>query len=76
MDAATFSLENGKQFQIKAVNNSPINKYIQRIFLNAKPYTRSYITYADIMKGGELRFEMDSSPSTAWGLKVSDRPTN
>lgn len=75
MDEATFSLENGKQFQIKAINNSPANKYIERIFLNGKPYTRSFITYADIMKGGELKFEMGSRPSTSWGLKASDRPT-
>jgi predicted alpha-1,2-mannosidase len=74
MDEALFSLENGKQFQIRAINNSPVNKYIQRIFLNGRPYTRSYITYSDIMKGGELKFEMGSKPSTSWGVRSVDRP--
>jgi predicted alpha-1,2-mannosidase len=74
IDDAVVSLENGKQFHIKAANNSPANKYIQRIFLNGRPYTRSFITYADIMKGGELRFEMGNKPSASWGVKSSDRP--
>jgi predicted alpha-1,2-mannosidase len=76
VDEATFSLENGRQFHIIASNNSPGNIYIQRIFLNGKPYTRSFITYEDIMKGGELKFEMGSRPSTSWGVKISDRPAN
>lgn len=76
IDEAIFSLENGKKFQIIASNNSPANKYIQRIFLNGKPYTRSWISYADLMKGGEMKFEMGSKPSTSWGVKPSDRPTN
>jgi putative alpha-1,2-mannosidase len=74
MDDVVVSLDNGKQFHIKAANNSPANKYIQRIFLNRRPHTRSFITYADIMKGGELRFEMGSKPSASWGVKSSDRP--
>jgi predicted alpha-1,2-mannosidase len=76
MDEAIFSLENGNQFHIIASNNSPTNKYIQRIFLNGKLYTRSWISYADIMKGGELKFEMGSKPSVAWGVKPTDRPAN
>ena len=76
MDEAIFSLENGNQFHIIASNNSAANKYIQRIFLNGKPYTRSWIRYADIMKGGELKFEMGEKPSSSWGVKPSDRPAN
>jgi predicted alpha-1,2-mannosidase len=76
IDEARFSLENGNQFHIIASNNSPANKYIQRIFLNGKPYTRSWISYADIMRGGELKFEMGNRPSVSLGVKPSDRPNN
>ena len=45
-------------FTITAENNSAANKYIQRVWLNGQPYTKPWIGHADVMKGGELRFEM------------------
>lgn len=63
----------GKTFTIEAKNNSAKNIYIQSAKLNGKRYTRSYIDYKDIMKGGTLEFVMGDQPST-FGTKVSDRP--
>ena len=63
----------GKTFTIEAKNNSAKNIYIQSAKLNGKRYTRSYIDYKDIMKGGILEFVMGDQPST-FGTKVSDRP--
>ncbi len=48
----------GGAFTIVAENNSAANKYIQRVWLNGQPYTKPWIGHADVMKGGELRFEM------------------
>ena len=48
----------GGTFTIVAENNSAANKYIQRVWLNGQPYTKPWIGHADVMKGGELRFEM------------------
>ena len=48
----------GGTFTIVAENNSAANKYIQRVWLNGQPYTKPWIGHADLMKGGELRFEM------------------
>ena len=48
----------GGVFTITAENNSAANKYIQRVWLNGQPYTKPWIGHADLMKGGELRFEM------------------
>ena len=48
----------GGTFTITAENNSAENKYIQRVWLNGQPYTKPWIGHADVMKGGELRFEM------------------
>ncbi|MCD8313734.1 MAG: GH92 family glycosyl hydrolase, partial [Bacteroidales bacterium] len=52
----------GGVFSIVAENNSAENMYIQRVWLNGRPYTKAWISYADIMAGGELRFEMGSEP--------------
>ena len=58
-DKAELTVAGGK-FTIKAENNSKENKYIQRVWLNGQPYTKAYINHADVVKGGELRFEMGS----------------
>ena len=48
----------GGNFEIRAANNSTTNRYIQSVKLNGQPYTQSFITYEDIMKGGVLEFQM------------------
>src|SRR5206468_11950153 len=52
VDQAILLLPSGSTFRIDVTNNSTDNKYIQSITLNAKPYTKSYITHHDIMVGG------------------------
>ena len=52
----------GGTMKIIAENNSPDNRYIQRVWLNGKAYTKPYITHEDLMSGGELKFEMGSEP--------------
>jgi predicted alpha-1,2-mannosidase len=73
-DEAALQVANGKTFTIRANNNSNKNIYIQKITLNGKPYTKSYILHSDIMAGGSLIFEMGDKPSTGWGVKPGDRP--
>lgn len=63
IDAATIALENGKTFSVKALNNSPENKYIESVSLNGKMIERSYITHKEIMEGGTLVFEMGEHPN-------------
>ena len=70
---AAINVGNGKTFTVKAVNNSDKNIYIQSAKLNGKPYTKSYIMFNDIQKGGVLELAMGSTPSS-WGTKKSDRP--
>ncbi len=73
-EKATINLENGKKFIIHAKNNSDKNIYIQSATLNGKPYSKSYIRHNDIVNGGELVFEMGSSPNKSWGTAKEDRP--
>lgn len=52
----------GGTFTIIAENNSAENRYIRRVWLDGRPYTKPYLPHADLMAGGELRFEMGSEP--------------
>lgn len=73
-DEASIDVGNNKHFTIEVKNNSPVNKYIQKITLNNKKYTKAYISYADIMDGGEMIIEMGKKPSAKWGTAFKDRP--
>lgn len=59
----------GRQFTIVARGNSPANRYIQRAWLNGRPYDRCYIDHAAIAAGGTLVLEMGSAPNKSWGLR-------
>ena len=72
-DEAAVNVGNGKTFRVVAHDNSPENIYIQRARLNGKPYTRSYIDFKDIARGGTLELTMGSKPSR-FGIKPADRP--
>ena len=60
----TLTLENGNRFVIVAENNSPENVYIQSATLNGRSLDKNWITYDDIMQGGELHFVMGPTPNT------------
>lgn len=70
----TLTMENGKQFIIEARGNGKDNVYIQSATLNGVPYTHNWITYADIVGGGVLHFEMGAQPNVMRGISRADRP--
>ncbi|MBR1548621.1 MAG: glycoside hydrolase family 92 protein, partial [Prevotella sp.] len=55
---ASFKTQQGKTFTVIAHNNSRENIYINKVKLNDKSYKKTYIDYADIVKGGTLEFFM------------------
>ena len=63
----------GKPFTIQAQNNSAGNVYIQSATLNGQPFSRTYLTHADIQRGGVLRLLMGEQPNKAWGSLPADR---
>lgn len=65
---ASIKLDNGKTFTVTTQNVSQTNCYIQSVKLNGKPYTQTYITQDDIVKGGKLDFVMGSKPNYKWGI--------
>lgn len=52
----------GGRFVIERENKGQQNNYIQGIVLNGTEYKKPWIEYADIMKGGELKFLMGDEP--------------
>lgn len=75
-DKATLKLQGGKSFTVQTVNNSSENIYIQNITLNGKPYTKSFITHKDLLKGGTMVVTMGNKPNYNFGKNVADRPAN
>ncbi|HNZ42054.1 MAG TPA: GH92 family glycosyl hydrolase [Bacteroidales bacterium] len=71
---AVIHLENGNTFTIKAKKASLKKFYIQSAKLNEQPYTRSFLTYEDIMNGGKLEFVMGAKPNKRWGSADEDIP--
>ena len=47
-----------KDLTIKAEGLSEANKYVKSITLNGEPYTKNFISHADIVKGGTLVYQM------------------
>ena len=68
------TLENGHSIEIKAPKVSDKNRYVQSVRLNGKPYTKLYITHADLVNGCTLEFQMGSKPNTHRGLEANDKP--
>lgn len=62
VQSATLQLENGKTFQVEAVNQGPANVYVRKVELNGQPFNKRFITHNDIMNGGKIVFYMDRKP--------------
>ncbi|MGJ8664994.1 MAG: GH92 family glycosyl hydrolase [Patiriisocius sp.] len=73
-EKATIHLENGNQFNVIANNVSEENKYIASAQLNGNPLNRSFLCHSEILKGGNLVFNMTNTPSD-WGTKDTEIPT-
>ncbi|MCW3122112.1 MAG: alpha,2-mannosidase [Flavipsychrobacter sp.] len=75
-DEVVMQVPGDKQMTIHAKNNSKLNMYIQSVTLNGRPYTKTYIDHATLLKGGVLEFTMGALPNKEWGSKPSDWPSS
>lgn len=62
MNKAVVHLENGNTLIFNSMNNSYENKYIKSVSWNGKTLTSPGITHEELMKGGELVYEMSDKP--------------
>ena len=75
-DRATLALPDGKTFTITAKNNGSQEPYIQGATLNGKTFDRTYIRHEEIIRGGELDFQMASAPDYEWAVAPASRPVS
>lgn len=57
-DKACIKLSSGKSFIIKANDLTDENIYVKTVSLNGKKMDRTFITFEEVLNGGELHFEM------------------
>ncbi len=74
VDKAVIHFENGESFTITVAGNAANNVYVNSATLNNSPYSKCYINYEDLIKGGALNFTMGAAPNKKWGSGVSDVP--
>jgi len=70
--SATLRLENGRTLRIEAANQSDRNVYVRGVRLNGKRLERTYVTHAEITRGGILEFEMGSEPARRAAIRSAD----
>jgi putative alpha-1,2-mannosidase len=66
--------DNGKSLTLSAPANSNENIYIDRITIGGKAYTPTYFRHSDLLKGGEIIFDMSATPNTKRGTGKKDTP--
>lgn len=64
----------GKEFVIKAGGVSADSYYIQSATLNGKEFNRTWLSYDEIARGGELCYQMGAEAST-WGAHSPTTPS-
>ncbi len=70
----SLQLENGRQFQIEALNNNAKNVYIKSAKMNGLAYDKNYLNHKTILEGGKLQFIMGDKPEKSRGVALSTRP--
>lgn len=73
-DKVTMQLPNGKQLEIKSNNNDKENVYIQKALFNGQTWDKNYLNHHDLLKGGELTFEMSAEPNKTRGVTPESYP--
>ena len=74
LEGATIALPNGNTLEVKASGVSDKNRYVKKVLLRGKEYSKMFITHEDLLAGGTLEFVMASSPNKSRGRKVTDKP--
>ena len=65
-------MSNGKQIRVTTKNWSKKAVYVDKVFINGKPYTKSYITWEDVKDGINLQFVMSTKPNKKWAVSSHD----
>ncbi len=67
-DEVSLDLPNGEELTLRADNLSDTNIFIQSVSINGTIHDKPFFKHEDLMKGGEILFEMGGSPNRDWGI--------
>lgn len=70
----TLQFEDGKQLIINATNNSDVSRYVNELKWQDSAYPKNYLNHFELLKGGELYFDMVSSPNLQRGTTKDSYP--
>ena len=73
-DEATIHLPGDRTFTIIAENNSELNQYVKKAWLNGEELNRAWFTHEELANGGTLKLIMGPQPNKLWGSKTEDLP--
>ena len=68
-DSITLNYTTGKKLRIRTIRKSNDDMYIQTVQLNGRKLERSWISYEEIMNGGELTIHLGTAPNGKWGTE-------
>lgn len=71
---AILNLENGNKVKIMAPGNDGDHRYVKKMRTDGKEYNLNYITHNQLIKGGELEFEMSDQPQVKRGTGKLSAP--
>ncbi len=70
----TITLENGKEVIINAPANSDTNRYINKVSIDGREYSRNWLSHKALVKGAVIDIEMSDAPNKKRGTKKADFP--
>jgi predicted alpha-1,2-mannosidase len=71
---ATVTFENGQVLVIRAPQNNAANRYIGKMELNGKTYTKNFLVIDALKKGAEIDLDMADVPNATRGAAAGDAP--
>ena len=66
------TMSNGRRINVTTKGWSKDALYINKMMVNGKPYTRSYLTWDMIRDGIDIEFHMSKKPNRRWATSIDD----
>lgn len=72
LPGVTLTMNNGKKIVVTTKGWSKKAVYVNKVFLNGKPYTKSYLKWTDLKEGARIQFVMSTKPNKKWATQPQD----
>ena len=71
---AVLHLPNGRTLTITAEHLDDTHDFVQSVSLNGKELHRTFVSHEELLRGGELHFNMSSKSEATWSLQRQTPP--